>query len=82
MLPGVDGRALLPLLDMAGVACSLGSACSSGSVDPSPVLLAMGLREADARSSVRFSLGRYTTADDVAYAADAVAAAWRKLSEN
>jgi cysteine desulfurase len=52
-------------LDLAGLACSTGSACSSGAATPSHVLLAMGLTESESRSSVRFSLSRYTTADDI-----------------
>jgi cysteine desulfurase len=57
--PGVDGEALVIALDLAGVAVSSGSACASGRVEPSHVLLAMGLSVEDARSSVRFSLSRY-----------------------
>jgi cysteine desulfurase len=57
--PGVDGEALVIALDLAGVAVSSGSACASGRVEPSHVLLAMGLSVEDARSSVRFSLNRF-----------------------
>ncbi len=53
----VDGQALMMNLDLEGVQASSGSACSSGSQEPSPVLLAMGLSEARARASVRFSFG-------------------------
>jgi cysteine desulfurase len=53
--PGVDGRALLPALDLAGVEASQGSACSSGSPMPPRVLLAMGLEQERARACVRFS---------------------------
>ncbi len=56
--PGLSGESIVIALDLKGFAVSSGSACSSGSVEPSPVLLAMGLRAEDARSSVRFSLGR------------------------
>jgi cysteine desulfurase len=62
-------------LDEAGVCVSTGSACSSGSQRPSHVLTAMGLPEAEARSALRFSLGRYTTADEIDAAAQAVAEA-------
>ena len=55
--PGIEGRVLLPALDIAGVAVSQGSACSSGSPTPPRVLLAMGLDEATARCCVRFSVG-------------------------
>lgn len=57
-LPGLDARALLVVLDRLGVACSIGSACSSGSPDASHVLRAMGVPEDEAKSSLRFSLSR------------------------
>ena len=63
--PGAGGEALLIALDLQGVACSTGAACSSGSTEPSHVLLAAGLSHDDARSSLRFSLGRPTTADEI-----------------
>ena len=63
--PGDDGATLLLSLDMHGVAASSGSACASGSIDPSHVLLALGLPDAIVRSAVRFSLGRGTTADQL-----------------
>lgn len=71
-LPGHDGEGLVIGLDLEGVAISTGSACSSGRIAPSHVLLAMGLSEEDARSAVRISLGRLTTQDDVRRAADAI----------
>jgi cysteine desulfurase len=64
-VPGVSGEALLVLLDMAGVAASLGSACAAGSPEPSHVLRAMGRSEAQARAGLRLSLGWATSADDV-----------------
>ena len=63
--PGAGGEALLIALDLQGVACSTGAACSSGSTEPSHVLLAAGLSHDDARSSLRFSLGRPTTSADI-----------------
>jgi len=64
--PGCEGDSLLMLLDAQGVECSTGSACSAGVPQPSHVLLAMGRSESEARSSLRFSLGHSSTADDVA----------------
>ncbi|MFS3127909.1 cysteine desulfurase family protein [Nocardioides sp. Bht2] len=63
--PGCEGDSLLMLLDARGVECSTGSACNAGVPQASHVLLAMGCTEADARSSLRFSLGHTTTAADV-----------------
>lgn len=64
-IPGADPEMLLMALDLEGIAASSGSACSSGAVEPSHVLLAMGLPPEDAGPSVRFSLGRDTTEQDV-----------------
>jgi cysteine desulfurase len=63
--PGAEGDALLMLLDANGVECSTGSACSAGVARPSHVLLAVGADPDRARSSLRFSLGRTSTDDDV-----------------
>ena len=60
-IEGADGETLLMLLDEAGVYASAGSACSAGSLDPSHVLLAMGLSRAQAKASLRFSFGRTTS---------------------
>jgi cysteine desulfurase len=62
---GIEGEAMVISLDLRGFAVSSGSACSSGAVEPSPVLLAMGLSPEDARSSVRFSLGPTNTKEEV-----------------
>jgi cysteine desulfurase len=62
---GALGESIAIALDLAGVAVSTGAACTSGSVQPSPVLLALGLSSAHAREAVRFSLGRSTTVDDI-----------------
>jgi cysteine desulfurase len=63
----VEGESLLLSLDMMGIAASSGSACTSGSLDPSHVLLAMGLDHATAHGSLRFSLGRQNTNEDIDY---------------
>jgi len=64
-IPGADGEALLMHLDLAGIACSGGSACSTGSVDPSHVLTAMGIARDMGSAALRFSLGRESTTEDV-----------------
>ena len=69
---GVSAEALVIALDMRGMAVSTGSACSSGSVEPSHVLLAMGRTREEAKSSVRFSFGRYNTRAEVSELVDAV----------
>jgi cysteine desulfurase len=63
--PGLDGQVLLMALDLAGVDCSVGSACSSGSTELSPTLRAMGLPNDLVASSLRFSLGATTTEADI-----------------
>lgn len=65
-LVGLDRQALFIALDQAGIACSTGSACASGSSEPSPAHLAMGLPKAVISSALRFSFGATTTADEVA----------------
>ncbi len=76
---GVSAEALVIALDMRGIAVSTGSACSSGSVEPSHVLLAMGRTAHEARQSVRFSFGRYNTREDVETLIEALIASVRKL---
>jgi cysteine desulfurase len=61
----IDGESLVIALDLKGLAVSTGSACSSGAIEPSHVLIAMGLRPDEARSSIRFSLGKQTTEEDI-----------------
>ena len=63
--PGADSEALLMHLDLAGIAVSSGSACSTGAVEPSHVLTAMGIPRELALGTIRFSLGRETTQDDI-----------------
>lgn len=76
LFPGAVGESLLFLLDMAGIAVSTGSACQAGVAEPSHVVMAMGRSEQDARSVLRFSLGRTTTDADV----DAVLAVIQDVS--
>lgn len=72
-IKGIDNESLLVRLDMEGVAASAGSACSSGSIEPSHVLIALGLPEESAKSSIRFSLGRTTTTQELSTVAQKVA---------
>jgi cysteine desulfurase len=65
---GIEGEALVIALDLKGLAVSSGAACSSGALEPSHVLLAMGLKPEWARASIRFSLGKQNTAEDVEFA--------------
>ena len=66
----IEGESLLFSLDLAGIAVSSGSACSSGSLEPSHVLLAMGLPEGLAHGSIRFSFGKDNTPAQIDYAVD------------
>jgi cysteine desulfurase len=61
----IDGEAMVIALDLKGLAVSTGAACSSGAIEPSHVLLAMGLRPDQARASIRFSLGKQTVDEDI-----------------
>jgi cysteine desulfurase len=81
LFPGVDGEALLIALDLRGVSCSTGAACSSGAVEPSHVLTAIGLTPAEARSSLRFSLGRPTTRREIDTALQVIPQAVEQLRE-
>lgn len=76
---GLDRQMLFLALDQAGVACSTGSACASGSSETSPVLIAMGCSEAVLRSSLRFSLGATTTAAEIDQAARRILACCNNL---
>lgn len=59
-------------LDLKGIACSTGAACSSGAVEPSHVLTALGLPPEDARATLRLSLGRQTTEEEIGYALETI----------
>ena len=79
----VEGEGILINLDMQGIAVSTGSACSSGSLEPSPIILALGQAEELARGAVRFSFGKENTMEDVEYVLDVLPKAvenLRKLS--
>jgi cysteine desulfurase len=78
---GIDGPALLAMLDRMGVSVSGGSACNAGACEPSHVLIAMGLTPGEASRSVRFSLSKQTTAEDVDFAMWQVAEAVGRLRE-
>jgi cysteine desulfurase len=65
---GIDGEALLIALDLKGLAVSTGAACSSGAIEPSHVLSAMGLSRERAKTSIRFSLGKQNTSEDIDFA--------------
>src|SRR6267143_1879578 len=83
LFPGLEGEALVIALDLKGLACSTGAACSSGAVEPSHVLTAIGLPAAEARASIRFSLGRHTSESEISSALEIIPAAvaqLRKLS--
>jgi cysteine desulfurase len=81
IFPGVEGEALLISLDLKGLACSTGAACSSGTVEPSHVLTAIGLTPEDARASLRFSLGRHTTPAEIDFALQVIPAAVHQLRQ-
>jgi cysteine desulfurase len=80
--PGVLGESMLIALDLEGVEVSMGSACAAGSVEPSHVLLAMRRSVADARSSLRISLGWNNTADEIDAVAAIIHAVWRRVADS
>jgi cysteine desulfurase len=77
----IEGEALVITLDLKGLAVSTGAACSSGAIEPSHVLIAMGSRPDRARASLRFSLGKQNTPDDVEFAIQLVPASVERLRE-
>ncbi len=77
--PGVLGESMLIALDLEGVEVSMGSACAAGAVEPSHVLLAMGLSHDEARSSLRLSLGWSTTAAEIERAAEIIPDVWQRV---
>jgi cysteine desulfurase len=78
---GVDGESLLISLDLKGVAVSTGSACASGSLEPSHVLQALGLGREEVRGSLRISLSAYTTRDEIDYAVSVLRETVQRLRE-
>jgi cysteine desulfurase len=67
LIAGVEGESLLLNLDLVGIAASSGSACSSGDIEPSHVLTAMGVTASAARGALRLTLGHSNTEDDIAF---------------
>jgi cysteine desulfurase len=75
----IEGEGLLINLDLEGVAVSTGSACSSGTLEPSPVIRALGVDDETARGSIRFSFGKDNTVADVDYAVEVLVRAVERL---
>lgn len=75
----IEGESILFTLDLKGIAVSSGSACSSGSLEPSHVLLAIGVEEATAHGSIRFSFGKHNTEEEIDYAIDVLKDGVEKL---
>jgi cysteine desulfurase len=80
-IEGVDSEAMLMILDQQGVCCSAGSACTTGSLEPSHVLRAMGLSTEQARASLRFSFGRTNTMEEIDQALAILVRAVQKLRQ-
>jgi cysteine desulfurase len=78
---GIEGEAMVIALDLKGMAVSTGAACSSGAIEPSHVLISMGLTPSEARASIRFSLGKQTTEEDVDVALSLVPETVARLRE-
>jgi cysteine desulfurase len=70
--PFIEGESMVIALDLKGIACSTGAACSSGALEPSHVLLALGLAPEDARATLRLSLGHQTTSDEIDFALETI----------
>jgi cysteine desulfurase len=77
----IEGEALVIALDLKGLAVSTGAACSSGAIEPSHVLTAMGMSPERARASIRFSLGKQNTSEDVDFALELIPATVARLRE-
>jgi len=79
--PFVEGEAMVIALDLKGIACSTGAACSSGAVEPSHVLTAIGLPPEEARATLRFSLGHQTSVEEIEYALETIPPVIERLRE-
>ena len=77
----IEGEAMVIALDLKGVSVSTGAACSSGAIEPSHVLTAMGLSGEEARASIRFSLGKQTTEADIDFVCERVPEVVSRLRE-
>lgn len=80
-LDGIEGEALVIALDLKGLAVSTGAACSSGAIEPSHVLIAMGMSRERAKASIRFSLGKQNTPEDIDFALGVVPETVARLRE-
>lgn len=81
-LPQASGEAMMHLLDLKGICISTGSACYSAKVETSHVLLAIGLTEQQAKSSIRISYGRYNAAEDVSFIVQTIIESYNKIIAN
>jgi len=77
----IEGESILLMLDLNGIAASSGSACTSGSLDPSHVLLAMGLTHEVAHGSLRLTLSEFTTAEEIDYVLETLPPIIQKLRD-
>ena len=78
-IPFIEGESMVIALDLKGIACSTGAACSSGTMEPSHVLMAIGLAPEDARATLRLSLGHQTTDQEIDYALETIPAVIERL---
>lgn len=81
LFEGIEGEGFVIAMDLKGISVSTGAACSSGATEPSHVLTAMGLTGEEARASIRFSLGKLNTAEEVDYVVAQVPEVVAKLRE-
>jgi cysteine desulfurase len=77
--PFIEGESMVIALDLKGIACSTGAACSSGALEPSHVLMALGLAPEDARATLRLSLGHQTTEDEIDFALETIPSVIERL---